>query len=276
MRSAIVTGASRGIGRAVTEMLLAEGWEVLGIARTMPDAFAHDERFSFLAWDLGQDPADYAQPKHLTGDSSTLYHPSNVLRDDQDTYDALIHCAGVRGPFGPFVENKAEAWERTIATNLLGTARIVRAALPSLQRSEDGRILLFSGGGAFGPSPNYSAYAASKGAVVSLMEALAVELIDSPVTVNCVAPGFVATDIHKGTPHEGQDDHGAMKRAVACVRHLLSPAAYGLSGRTVSAQFDEWEHLTPWTIPHLGDQGTRTRHLITDLERRVIRARRAM
>lgn len=274
MRSAIVTGVSRGIGRAVTEMLLADGWEVLGISRTMPDGFAGERRFYWLDWDLGQDPADYVQPQHLTGDG--YYHPSNVLRDDAGRYDALIHCAGIRGPYGAFEENDPEAWASTIATNLLGTARVVKAALPALKRSEDARILLFSGGGAFDPAPGYSAYAASKGGTVALMETLAAELAETSVAVNCVAPGFVATEIHRGTPEEGKDDHGAMQTAVALVRHLLSPQTKGLTGRTISAQWDSWEMLSEWTIPKLGRMGTRDRRMISGLERLMLRAVRAM
>jgi len=266
MRSAIVTGCSKGIGRGVTEMLLAEGWEVLGISRTMPDAFATEHRFSFLAWDLGQDPADYEQPKYLTGPGP--YHPSDVL-NGYGTVDALIHCAGIRGPFGPFLDNDPEAWGKTIETNLLGTLRILRASLPLLQRSEDGRILLFSGGGAFAPEPGFSAYACTKAATIALMETIAVELAGSSVTVNAVAPGFVATGIHQGTPHDGKSDGGeALGRAVACVRHLLSPATRGLNGRTVSAVYDDWSHLTPMTVPLVVNShaGTRTRFKIQMLE----------
>ena len=159
----------------------------------------------------------------------------------------------------------------------MGTYDILRAALPLLQRSEDGRILLFSGGGAFSAEAGYSAYACTKAATVSLMETLAEELKGTTVSVNCVAPGFVATTIHDGTPNEGRADApGAMERAVACVRHLLSPATKGLTGRTVSAQWDDFEHLNPWTIPLLGRMGERDRVKIACLEQLLIHGRRAV
>lgn len=263
MRRAIVTGASRGIGRAVTEMLLGEDWEVIGVARTLTRTRAdpHGLRWWWLKWDLAEeiDPEDAA-----------------AYFDDRPL-DALVHCAGVRGPFGPFSENDPEAWARTIATNLLGTARVVRAALPRLERSEDARILLFSGGGAFSPEPNFSAYAATKGATVALMETWAEELSNTSVAVNCVAPGFIPTTIHAGTPHEHrQATPDAMGNVVTCVRHLLSPQTRGLTGRTISAQHDDWRSLSAWTIPHLGQMGQRDRHLISGLERLLIRARRAI
>lgn len=255
MTSAIVTGCSRGIGRAVTEMLISDGWDVLGISRTRPDI--KHEQFSWWWFDVGN-----TRDELVLGDRP---------------FDALVHCAGIRGPFGLFLENDPEAWAQTIATNLTGTARIVRAALPALLRSEDARVLLFSGGGAFSPEPGYSAYAASKGGTVALMETLASELTGTSVAVNAVAPGFVATDIHKGTPHEGRKaEPDAMANAVACVRHLLSPQTRGLTGRTISATWDDWRNITSWTLPHLGEMGTRDRHLISGLERLMIRSRRAV
>lgn len=240
MRTAIVTGASRGIGRAVAQMLLDEGWTVRGVSRTNPGI--EHEAFRWWQWDVSQPIA--AGP--IGG-----------------RYDALVHCAGIRGPYGPFQDNDPDAWERTIATNLLGTARVVRACLPALQRSEDGRILLMSGGGAFDPSPGFSAYAASKAGTVALMETLAAELADSTVTVNCLAPGFVPTTIHAGTPYEGvAGDADALGRAVACVRHLLSPQTHGLTGKTVSAAYDDWEHISGWNVERINasSDGTRTRH----------------
>lgn len=260
MKRAIITGASRGIGLAITRMLLEEDWHVTAISRTAPPIRR----------------GEYRHYNWIPRDVATLIDPS-LIDDGEHPLGALIHCAGIRGPFGPMAENDPEQWIQTIQTNLIGTYQIVRAALPSLQKSDDGRVLLFSGGGAFGPEPGYSAYAATKGATVSLMESLAVELFDTTVTVNCVAPGFIPTGIHKGTPHESRiAAPEAMKNVVACVRHLLGPAARGLTGRTISAQFDEWDQIQPWTMPYLGDQGTRTRHRIEGLNTQMIRRKRAI
>lgn len=257
-RLAVVTGCSRGIGRMVTETLLDRDWAVIGLSRTESEARAN------LYWFA----CDVAAPDVV----EDILASAGI-----EDMDALVHCAGVRGPYGPLAENDPEAWAATISTNLLGTYRTVRACLPRLHAAEDGRILLFSGGGAFGSEPGYSAYAATKGATVSLMETLAAELAGTSVAVNCVAPGFIATDIHKGTPHEGKpDDPDAMGNVGACVLHLLSPATRGLTGRTVSAQWDDWRSLSRWTLPNIGAMGTRDRRKIERLQSTLLRRHRAV
>ena len=118
------------------------------------------------------------------------------------------------------------------------------------------KIVTFSGGGAFNSLPRYSAYAASKAAVVRLTETLADELRPRGIAVNGVAPGFVKTEIHDATLAAGPDAAGpeffAMTQAkladgavpidvpVDCVRFLLSSAARSLTGKTISANFDPW------------------------------------
>src|SRR5690606_17178763 len=124
-----------------------------------------------------------------------------------------------------------------------------------------------AGGGAFSPRPRFSAYACAKAGVVRLAETLAEELKGSTVTVNCVAPGFVPTSIHEATLQAGpqvagaeyervirdvaHDDGSRLEQVVSCIHHLLSPSVRGLTGKTVAAQFDDWEHLTPFTVPEL-------------------------
>jgi NAD(P)-dependent dehydrogenase (short-subunit alcohol dehydrogenase family) len=240
-RRALVTGVSRGIGRAVAEMLLAEGWDVFGVSRSAPK-IAH-EQFRWFCLDVSK--------------------PWEVGRLDwflTDPLDALVHCAAIR-PEGRLDEMNPREWRRVIQVNLIGTHTVVHALLPFLKRSDDGRVLLFSGGGAFAPSAGFSAYASAKAGVVSLMETLADELRHSTVTVNCVAPGYVPTTMHENpVPDRGE----AMAEAVACVRHLLGPQTRGLSGKTISAPHDDWRHIGPLTVARVNASmmGTRKRQPI--------------
>jgi NAD(P)-dependent dehydrogenase (short-subunit alcohol dehydrogenase family) len=252
-RSALVTGCSRGIGRAVTEALLGDGWRVYGAARG--SAAIDHPGFQFVQTDV----ADLASVKQL----------SAAIEADLGgrPLDAVIHCAVVQSPVGPLEETDPEEWAQSIQIGLVGAYNVVRLLLPQLHGSLDGRILLFAGGGAFSPRPRFSAYACAKAGVVRLAETLADELTGSSVTVNCVAPGFVPTPIHETTLQAGRrlagaeydrvirdvayDDGSRLAQVVRCVRHLLSPSTRGLTGKTVAAQFDDWEHLTPFTVPEV-------------------------
>jgi 3-oxoacyl-[acyl-carrier protein] reductase len=147
-------------------------------------------------------------------------------------------------------------WKQTIDINLFGTYLLSKHFLALLMRSERKKIINFSGGGAFGTFPNYSAYAVSKAAVVRFSENIAHELKDHGVNVNCIAPGFVATEIHEATLVAGENATGrdhfhltkeklqegavSMEIPVECVKFLISPDSDGLSGKTISAGFDKW------------------------------------
>ena len=264
MRKALVTGCSRGIGHALTLALLADGWRVHGVSRTLP--LISDPLFSWGRVNFG-----------------SAYQVDFIRRDLQDDgpLDALIHCAATQGPVGPVDESDALAWSHAITVNLEGAYLAVRAALPYLHRSDDARILLLSGGGAFTPRPRYSAYAAAKAGVVALAEALAEEE-RGRVAVNCVAPGFVPTGMHGVTVAAGREaagpawgetvrrlreaDGSELARAVACIRHLLSDDARGLTGKSVSAEWDDWRSITAEAVPALNASRVWTRDRVTAAE----------
>jgi len=169
--------------------------------------------------------------------------------------DTLIYTVGTQVPVGLFSETDSDQWEASIATNLIGAARSTRACIPYLRKSSDGRILLFSGGGAFYPRPNFSAYAASKAGLVSFGSTLAAELTRSGISVNCISPGYIPTLIHEpvraaGLPLPDVNGDG-LNRAVSCILHMLSENAKGLTGKVVSALFDEWWTITPERVDEL-------------------------
>jgi 3-oxoacyl-[acyl-carrier protein] reductase len=141
---------------------------------------------------------------------------------------------------------------RAIQINLVGTLLTLHHLIPRLRRS-GGRAVTFSGGGATSPLPHYDAYAASKAAVVRLTENIAAA---GEVELNCVAPGFVATEIHQGTLEAGPEAAGREyyertkselagggvppKEVAELVCFLLSVAATGITGRLLSAPWDPW------------------------------------
>lgn len=242
----IITGASSGIGAALTRALAGDGHRLFVCARRqdrLDEVTDHGRLACRTVCDVGE-PAQVEA--FMAG-----------IRRQTDTIDALIHCAGVYGPIGPTHEIDPAAWLAAVQANVFGFLLMVRQVVPLMRRDRSPRVLVLSGGGAFSPLPNYSSYAVSKAAVVRLMETLAQELAPLGIMVNALAPGFVATEIHEATlaagPERAGEDFFDMTRRkladgatpietpVACARWLLSDAAQGLAGKTISAGFDPWD-----------------------------------
>lgn len=252
----LVTGASAGIGAALVQALAADGHTVFACARRA-DALRAVTADETLARSRACDVGDEAQVRELVRWVSG--HVAGL--------EALVLCAGSFGAIGLVDQTDSDAWWDTLRVNVFGTYLVVKHALPLLARGVRPRVLTFAGGGAFGTFPRYSAYAASKAAVVRLTECLADELRERGVAVNAVAPGMVATEIHRRTLTAGPAAAGAehyertrrvlaeggmpMAVPVECVRFLLSAEADGLTGKTIAASFDPWRRDD--FRAHLGD-----------------------
>ena len=244
-RRILIAGASAGIGAALVRALAARGDSVFACARRA-HALSEVTEGDTLARSRVCDVGNEAQVRALVG----------WVAAETPALDALIFCAGAFGAIGPVEKTDSERWWATLRDNVFGAYLLVKHALPLLERGGHPRIITFSGGGAFGTFPRYSAYATSKAALVRLTECLADELKSRGIAVNAVAPGMVATEIHEATLSAGPDQAGRehfertratvaqggvpMEVPVACVEFLLSPEADGLTGKTIAAGFDPW------------------------------------
>jgi NAD(P)-dependent dehydrogenase (short-subunit alcohol dehydrogenase family) len=253
-KTVVLTGASSGIGAALTKALAEDGHRLYVCARRgerLAEVTEGGRRARYRTVDVADEPQVIEFARFVAAETEKI--------------DALICCAGGYGPIGPFQELDSGAWLDAIRANLFGTFLTAKHFVPLLEGCAGARIITFSGGGAFNPLPRYSAYAASKAAIVRLSETMAEELKPLGIAVNGVAPGFVKTEIHDrtlaaGPDAAGQDFYATTKAKlesgsvpievpVACVRYLLSEAANGLTGKTISASFDPWE--TPAFEQHI-------------------------
>jgi 3-oxoacyl-[acyl-carrier protein] reductase len=172
--------------------------------------------------------------------------------------DILVNNAAVQGPIGPLDSVDFSAWCEVFQTNLFAPAFLAAEFAKRMRPVGGGKIISISGGGATGPRPDFSAYAASKTALVRLTETLAEELKPYAIDVNAVAPGAMNTRMLEEVLSAGRDAapreyDAAVKRAneggvppakaAELVVFLASPASDGITGRLISAVWDDWANL---------------------------------
>ncbi len=247
----LITGAGQGIGAATALAFARAGAHLTLVARTMADL----ERVARQATEAGVETVPVA------GDVSDARDVDRFVRIALQRYgkmDVVVNCAGIYGPIGPLVENDMEQWAQAVAVNLVGTARVLHRTLPAMIARRKGVVVNFSGGGAVAPFPRFSAYSASKAAVVRLTETLAEEVREYGIRINAIAPGAVNTRLLDQVLAAGERAGAAFyakaleqKRtggtpaecAAELAVFLATPAAAGITGRLISAVWDDWRGL---------------------------------
>ena len=172
----IVTGAAKGIGKAIAELLLQSGADV-------------------VIWDLN--PANVAGARSLVVDVTLPDSIRNGLAEfgSSQSIDILVNCAGYLGAITPFANHSSTEWRRIVDVNLLGTLQVTQAVLPTMLRQRSGRIInLGSLAGKEGLA-GLAGYSAASAGVLSFTKALSREIAKDNVFVNCVAPGPINTDM---------------------------------------------------------------------------------
>ena len=178
-RTAVVTGASSGIGAATALRLAADGWQVVAAARRL-------DRLGELA---AQHPAIRPCALDVTDPRSV-----EQLVDAVPECALLVANAGGAFDMAPVEKADPQVWAQTFEVNVLGTLRTVQALLPALLDSGAGHVVLTGSTAGRWTYEGGGAYTAAKHALVALRETLRLELVDRPVRVSEIAPGMVRTD----------------------------------------------------------------------------------
>src|SRR4051794_6186468 len=250
-RSAIITGASLGLGAEIARQFAAAGASLMLCARNTAELDAQAKLLSAI----------YPNTRIVTqrADIASRIDVDALFAATGDAFgrlDILVNNAGVYGPMGPIETIDWDEWVAAIAINLTGTVYCARKAVEAFKPRRYGKIINLSGGGATNPLPGISAYAASKAAVVRFTETLALEVKEFRIDVNAVAPGALATRltdqlVAAGPERVGANLHKRMSKlakeggtplsvgASLCV-HLASAESDGLTGRLIAAQWDPW------------------------------------
>jgi 3-oxoacyl-[acyl-carrier protein] reductase len=231
---ALVTGASRGIGRGIALSLAARGAFVVVAARSVEAASATAEEIARAGGRARAVALDIA-------DDGSVESTIAALLKEHASIPLLVNNAGITRD-NLLMRMKREDWNQVIDTNLSGIYRLCRSLVPSMVKARYGRIVNVTSVVARIGNPGQANYAAAKAGVEGFTRSLARELASRNVTVNCVAPGFIDTDMTRAlsdTQRAGLLEQVPLGRlgtpddVAAGVAYLLSDAASYITGITL-------------------------------------------
>lgn len=249
-KGVLVTGAGRGIGKRLALGFASAGARIGLLARSKAEldlAKLEIEHAGGNAIRIRADVRDYEQVAAAVDRMNVHFGGVHIL----------ICAAGIHGPIGPFAEVKPKMWAEAIDVNLIGTMHSCHAVLPQMIKRRSGKIIALAGGGAADSRPNFTAYAASKVAIVRFLESLADEICDHNVQVNVMSPGGSYTHMTDEIIHAGAragqselDDAEKVRitkgvppeKQVALARFLASERSNHISGKFIHVN-DDWKRL---------------------------------
>lgn len=186
-KSALITGAGKGIGKAITIALAKEGVNVGLIARTQSD-------LDKLAEELKTYNVKVATAVADVSDINSVNEAVKSIQNELGFLEILINNAGI-GKFGKFLELEPNAWEEIIKVNLLGPYYVTRAIVPQMIEKATGDIVNISSSAAHSPAAVTSAYSASKAGLIALSTSLMQEMRKHNIRVTSLSPSTTATDM---------------------------------------------------------------------------------
>jgi 3-oxoacyl-[acyl-carrier protein] reductase len=190
--SYIIFGGTKGIGRIISDAVVRRTSNVTVVSRTRADLAKQKSLYNKLGYKLNTSIADVRDEKQV----GSVF--SSHKRFFGSAADVIINCAAIQGPIGNAWDISAGRFRDTIDINLTGSFNVAKAAVRSLLKVEHGAIIFFSGGGAAYGRPRFASYAASKSALIRLVETIALELDENKmrnITINAIAPGAVSTNM---------------------------------------------------------------------------------
>ena len=203
---ALITGVASGIGRSAVELFLAEGARVFGVDRNesagqaLATALCAGERFHFFTADLSHEAACWQAVEQCCGTYGRI--------------DILYNNAGI-AVIEPFVSTAAETLERVMAVNFKSVFYLCQQAMPQMQQQGSGVIINTASELAIVAQPLYTAYCASKGAVLAFTRSLALEYAKENIRINALCPGPIATPMLQGEFDQAADSAQAKAEGIA-------------------------------------------------------------
>ena len=254
-RYAVITGANRGLGKAIARAYVEAGANIMICAR-------NNDLLEKTKLELIRSSGNDRQIISRQLDVSNREDVANFIDETLEKFpriDILVNNAGIYGPKGFSEDVDIDEWEKTFSINLFGLFNVCRAVLPHFKKNGYGKIVNLSGGGATGPLPRFTAYSASKAAVVRLSETMAEEVRGTGIDINLIAPGALNTRMMEEVLAEGPEKVGeefynktlkqkesggtSLEKGAGLAVYLGSAASDGITGKLISAVWDPWENL---------------------------------
>ncbi len=231
-RVVLVTGATRGIGRAVATELVKLGATVVLHGR---NANRLEDLYQELR-SLGPEPA-VAQLDFERAQGEQYDELTNEIESRYGRLDALLHNASLLGDRSPIEHYDIGVWQRVLHVNLTGAFILTRCLLPLLRLSENGSLVFTTSGVGNRGKAYWGAYSVSKFGVEALTQIMADELENASVRVNCINPGAVRTDM-RARAYPGEDPNTLVRPEAITAPYLflLGRASAGVNGRRVECQ----------------------------------------
>jgi 3-oxoacyl-[acyl-carrier protein] reductase len=251
IKFALITGGTRGLGALLVRRFWLAGYSLAVVAKQEVDIrkvlSELPKRDNQTALAL---PCDMGSPAQVASLIERVKNACPQLK-------VLVNNAAVQGPIGPVWENDFSAWHHALQVDLLAPVALCQGLILLMSGTGGGSIINLSGGGAAGPRANFSAYATAKAALVRFSETIADELKASDIRVNCIAPGAMKTAMLGEVLSKGdaagerelslankvfEEGGASMDRVADLALFLASVAGKGITGKLISAVWDDWEH----------------------------------
>ena len=251
-KTVVITGANSGLGLRLAIFLVKKNYEVVLCSRKLSNLNKVLKDTTGINHNLIHTiKADVSNKKDVNKIKKYLHTKLD------NNVDVLVNNASVIGPIGEFSDNNIDEWINTININLIGSVIMTNLVIPIFKKKRKGKIIQLSGGGASGPFPNFSSYATSKIGIVRFIETISGELKKYNIDANCIAPGFMNTNMQKNVVMAGEKkvgkqyyekvskvlelDNDNFNKPINLIEFLISNKSDGITGKFISAVWDNWK-----------------------------------